>query len=77
MSQVPVKWVAGNHLEDQQSLIRPVPVVPLSALREVVDGLRDLPHKEGCAVFKDLLDGGSGECSCPKRLLASLGEVGQ
>lgn len=76
MSQMPVKWTAESFLKEQRTTLHRIPVVELSALREVVEELSDLPHKEGCAVFKDLLDGGSGECSCPKRLLASLREVG-
>lgn len=42
MSQVPVKWAYTNdlYLEDSKRTPR-IPVVPLSALREVVEELRD------------------------------------
>lgn len=78
MSQVPVKWVRSKHeLWDrptQANVTLPdlaVPVVPLSALREVVEGLKrnaeNEPEQNGyLSAIIDL-----------QRLLASLGEVGE
>lgn len=75
MSQVPVKWVPKGMVFEQCPDANPVdmlPVVPLSALREVVEGLKNivslskeplLPMAESCALMRDEA----------QRLLASLG----
>lgn len=40
MSQMPVKWTAESFLKEQRTTLHRIPVVPLSALREVVEDLK-------------------------------------
>lgn len=68
MSQVPVKWTAQSFLKDRQTTLHKVPVIPLAALREVVEELKrnaeNEPEQNGyLSAIIDL-----------QRLLASLGE---
>lgn len=82
MSQVPVKWAIDGYLMDTPPGpgSKATPVVPLSALREVVEGLKVIGKETYC-------DGpGCGWCEsgnrhpftenakAAQRLLASLGE---
>jgi len=65
-----VKWCCSADLQDKPEAIadygdEPVPVVPLSALREVVEGLKD-GYTGDFAAYRWALND----------LLASLGEVG-
>lgn len=69
MSQV--KWVMRNKLCDKSNpelLPYEVPVVPLSALREVVEGL-----KWACEMIMAMTDKDDGAYTEAQRLLASLG----
>lgn len=87
MSQVPVKWVSKTTrfypaVVDQDNYI---PVVPLAALREVVEGLPD-KFRQYEHTLLEAHAGMTEEQLCgaaialhwvKKRLLASLGEVGK
>lgn len=83
MSQVPVKWVPKGMVFEQCPDANPVdmlPVVPLSALREVVEEANELIRLLGIAY--PWVGSGSGcrlqlgdSIKKTKHLLASLGEV--
>lgn len=90
MNQVPVKWVQKYSLRDGPQPIETgpitfIPVIPLSALRDVVEGLSE----EFWQYERTLLEAHAGltnEQQCgtaialhwvKKRLLAGLGEVGK
>lgn len=68
MSQVSVKWVDPHILRDKRNTIAIVPVVPLSELREVVEGL-----KWACEMIMAMTDKDDGAYTEAQRLLASLG----
>lgn len=93
MSQVSVKWCCSADLQDKPEAIadygdEPVPVVPLSALREVVEGLKmiaDGTHNQLSewliARRENVIDVGEANKSSAKslvaqRLLASLDAEG-
>lgn len=85
MIQVPVKWVLEKDLfvskervsdyEERDNIA--CPVVPLSALREVVEYLREQVKYHDPLCIDNIEEDG---CTCghatATRLLASLGEVG-
>lgn len=73
MSQVSVKWVDPHILRDKRNTIAIVPVVPLSALREVVERMISGTTKERV----ECVDWDAGYASALNDLLASLGEVGK
>lgn len=81
MSQVTVKYVRISNLHDVPLKPGPdnfVPVVPLSALREVVEYLREQVKYHDPLCMDNIEEDG---CTCghatAQRLLASLGEVGK
>lgn len=76
MSQMPVKWTAESFLKEQRTTLHRIPVVPLSALREVVEGLK---YIEAVLCERKLCGHFTAEeiRQEAQRLLASLGEVGK
>lgn len=73
MSQVPVQWTAESFLKEQRTTLHRIPVVPLSALREVVERMISGTTKERV----ECVDWDAGYASALNDLLASLGEVGK